>query len=162
MNITYRNFLRTDDPHIVESIVRSTGFFREDEINIAREIAEEKFTAGEESSYQFLFAEIDGKTVAFSCFGLIPCSLISFDLYWIATMQPFRNHGIGRLLLARTEDEVKKGGGAAIYAETSSKSEYESTRVFYLRNGYQLKAELDDFYEAGDNKLIFVKRVYGE
>ncbi len=159
MDITYRNEIVPGDPETVEEIIRSTGFFREDEIKVARELAEERLTKGPASGYEFIFAENNGITIAFTCYGLIPCTLSSYDLYWIATSQEFRNKGIGSLLLAKTEAAVKKAGGRALYIETSSKIQYESTRVFYLRHGYSLKAELEDFYEPGDNKLILSRKL---
>ncbi len=159
MDITFRNYIRPEDIRTVEDIIRSTGFFREDEIIIAIELAEERLAKGAGSGYEFLFAEVDGSPVAFTCYGLVPCSLVTYDLYWIATNQIFRNKGIGRTLLARTEVMVKTSGGLSLYVETSSKPEYESTRVFYYRNGYHLKAELEDYYEAGDGKLIFAKKL---
>lgn len=155
--ISLRTEVRPDDPEIITSIVRSTGFFREDEIRVAAELAEERLEKGVASGYEFLFAEMDGRTVAYSCYGLIPCTLHSYDLYWIATHQEFMNQGIGRYLLARTEEAVFASGGTGIYVETSSKEQYAPTRAFYKRNQYILKARLEDFYDRGDDKLIYVK-----
>jgi len=159
MELEFRSDVRPGDVSVVEEIIRSTGFFREDEIIVACELVEERLEKGKKSGYEFLFAEMGGQTVAFTCYGPIPCSLVSYDLYWIATQQEFRNQGVGRILLAKTETDIRNSGGHSVYIETSSKSEYESTRSFYLRNNYLLKAELDDYYEPGDNKLIFVKKL---
>ncbi len=159
MEITFRNNVRPEDILTVDGIIRSTGFFREDEIIVARELVDERLTKGPASGYEFLFAETGAVTVAFACYGLIPCSLVSYDLYWIATSQAFRNKGIGRRLLQQAEGLVGNAGGLALYIETSSKPEYEPTRVFYTNNGYLLKAELEDYYEPGDHKLIYVKKI---
>jgi hypothetical protein len=83
--ITFRTNVKFEDIEDVMEIVRSTGFFREDEILVARELVDERFHKGAESGYEFIFAEMDGKTIAYSCYGLIPCTLKSYDLYWIAT-----------------------------------------------------------------------------
>ena len=160
MNISYRNEVVPEDVRTVEYILRSTNFFRDDEITVACELVKERLTGGPASGYEFLLAETEGKTIAFTCFGLIPCTLISFDLYWIATLQEYRNQGIGKKLLAMTEDIIRTSGGHAIYVETSSKPAYESTRAFYFRNGYERATELKDYYDFGDNKLIFVKNFH--
>jgi ribosomal protein S18 acetylase RimI-like enzyme len=157
-SISLRTEVRQDDPNIITDIVRSTGFFREDEIRIASELAEERQEKGVASGYEFLFAEKDGRTVAYSCYGLIPCTLHSYDLYWIATHKDFMNQGIGRYLLAKTEEAIFTSGGSGIYVETSSKEQYAPTRAFYERNHYILKARLEDFYDRGDDKLIYVKK----
>ncbi|MBE0655663.1 MAG: GNAT family N-acetyltransferase, partial [Bacteroidales bacterium] len=109
--------------------------------------------------YEFIFAEMDGKTVAYSCYGLIPCTLKSYDLYWIATHNDFQGMGIGRKVLEETEKAVKDLGGKTIYVETSSKEQYISTRTFYEKNDYILKARFEDFYDIGDDKCVYWKVV---
>jgi hypothetical protein len=44
-----------------------------------------------------------------------------------------------------------------VYIETSNRPQYEPTRGFYLRCGYRIDAVLEDFYAAGDAKVIYVK-----
>ncbi|MBN2698658.1 MAG: GNAT family N-acetyltransferase [Bacteroidales bacterium] len=151
-----KNVMWSDKEH-VESIVRSTGFFREDEVLIAVELVEEYLKKGTESGYEFIFAEVDGETVGYSCFGLIPCTLHSFDLYWIATHNDFHNRGIGKKLLLETEIAIRKLGGHAIYAETSSKELYAPTRTFYEKNDFRIKGYFEDFYDEGDDKVVYLK-----
>jgi ribosomal protein S18 acetylase RimI-like enzyme len=147
------------DPARIREIVSSTGFFREDEIRVAVELVEEWLAKGEASGYEFFFADIDGKPVAYSCYGLIPCTLHSYDLYWIATHQDFKNRGIGRTLLRETEKAIQKAGGITIYVETSSRDQYTPTRAFYDNNGYIVKARYEDFYDRGDDRIVYIKKV---
>ncbi len=156
---TLRNHVLPSDPENVEGIVRSTGFFREDEIRVAVELVEEHLKKGTSSGYEFLFAEYEGKTIAYSCFGLIPCTLVSYDLYWIATHNDFRNRGIGKIMLSETEKAIAKAGGKGIYVETSSLDKYLPTRSFYEKSHYVLKARFEDFYADRDDKMVYVKYV---
>ncbi len=158
-NLTFRTHIKFADIEDVTGIVRSTGYFREDEIEVARELVDEAFHIGEESGYEFIFADINGRTVAYSCYGLIPCTLKSYDLYWIATHNDYRGKGIGRLVLEKTEEAVKRLGGKTLYVETSSKEQYISTRVFYEKNNYILKVRFEDFYDIGDDKCVYIKVV---
>ena len=48
-------------------------------------------------------------------------------------------------------------GRFRVYVETSTRPQYAPTRAFYLACGYQLAAELPDFYAPGDGKAIFLK-----
>jgi ribosomal protein S18 acetylase RimI-like enzyme len=159
LNITFRSTVHSNDPSIVESIVRSTGFFREDEIPVAVELVEERLKNGTESGYEFLFVETEGRTVAYSCYGLIPCTLHSYDLYWIVTHKDYMYRGIGKRLLQETENAIKAAGGHGIYVETSSKDQYIPTRAFYEKNNYLLKARFRDFYDTNDDKCVYVKNV---
>jgi hypothetical protein len=52
---------------------------------------------------------------------------------------------------------IVREGRTRVYLETSTRAQYEPTRAFYLRCGYQIVAELPDFYAAGDGKAIFLK-----
>jgi len=159
-NIVLRTNISHGDTEFIRDIVSSTGFFRPDEILVAVELAEERLAKGKSSGYEFVFAEVDGRVAAYSCFGLIPCSLISWDLYWIATGKDFQNRGLGKLILRKTEDIVRDAGGKTIYIETSSKPLYKPTQDFYLRNQCELIANFEDFYAIGDNKLVFCKKLF--
>ncbi len=154
-SVSIRTDFRASDPEAVSDIVRSTNFFREDEVRVAIELADDRLAKGQASDYNFIFAESGDKTVAYACWGIISCSLISYDLYWIATHAEYQNKGIGGLLLRETEKMVKQLGGNALYIETSSKPMYKPTVDFYTRNGYEIIARLKDFYELGDDKYIF-------
>jgi ribosomal protein S18 acetylase RimI-like enzyme len=156
-HIILRREVIPGDPETITELVTSTGFFREDEILVAAELATERLHKGSASGYEFLFAEISGETVAYSCYGPIPCTLHSYDLYWIATHQDFMNRGIGKYLLQETEKAIFMAGGASIYVETSSKEQYAPTRAFYENNGYLLKARFENFYAPDDDKLVYVK-----
>ena len=106
-----------------------------------------------------MFAEVDGQTVAYACFGLIPCTLFSFDLYWIATHEDFRGRGLGKIVLREVEKVVAASGGKSVYIETSYLPKYEPTRAFYLKNNYTEKARFEDFYDDGDDKVVYVKKL---
>jgi ribosomal protein S18 acetylase RimI-like enzyme len=159
VKINYRENVVPADIIIVGDIVKSTGFFNHEEVEIAVELVEERLAKGEWSGYHFLFAEINGKAAAYSCYGPIHGTQSSYDLYWIVTHTDFRGQGIGKLLLAETERRIAQAGGKGIYAETASKPQYEPTRIFYDNCGYTLEARLKQFYADDDDKLFYVKRV---
>lgn len=158
-HIHFRTEVKTSDVEIVKEIVTTTGFFHPEEIDIAIELVEERLAKGAASGYEFIFLEYEGKTVAYSCYGLIPLTKSSYDLYWIATHAEYRGKGLGKILLRETENNIINRGGTNIYAETSSRVLYEPTRQFYLHNGYDLKAQFEDYYDEGDDLVYFVKRI---
>lgn len=155
----YRTKVKPADVDNVRKIVESSGFFSEEEISIALELVQERLAKGAQSGYHFVFLVNAGETIGYSCFGRIPCTKASFDLYWIAVHDSFRGKGIGRKLLAETEAEIARLGGERIYLDTSSRKQYDPTRAFYSRCGYRQEAVLKDFYASGDSKVIFAKEV---
>ena len=157
--IVFRTVPKSEDQVAVRSIVKSTGVFRPDEIDIAEELIEERLRRGIESGYYFVFAEQAGIVVGYTCFGPIPCTVSSYDLYWIAVLKQHQGKKIGAGLVAETEKHVATMGGKHVYIETSSRADYTDTRQFYLRQGYEQEALIKDFYDDGDDKLIYSKAV---
>ena len=46
-----------------------------------------------------------------------------------------------------------------LFIETSSLPNYELTRTFYLKNGYDQEATLRDYYADGDSMVVFRKKL---
>jgi Acetyltransferase (GNAT) family. len=155
--LIYRQQIMAADPHAISRIVKSSGFFSTEEIALARELAEEKLDQGNASSYQFLFAEDEDGVLGYTCFGLIPATSGSYDLYWIAVDEQFRSQGLGKELMQKSQHIIRGIGGRLIYVETSSRDQYKTTHSFYESCGYQKEAFLKDFYAPGDSKIIYVK-----
>jgi GNAT superfamily N-acetyltransferase len=147
------------DAQAVEDLVRATGVFSEAEALIARELVEERLDRGARSGYEFLFLDDEEGLLGYACFGPIPCTQESFDLYWIAVRPERHGKGVGRRILQAAEEEIARAGGTRIYVETSTRAAYDPTRAFYERCGYTRAATLDDFYAKGDGKAIYLKVV---
>jgi len=157
MKIIYREQIKSSDLTAITRIVKSSTFFSAEEIDLAHELAAEKLADGDACSYRFLFGEDEDFVWGYTCFGLIPATDGSYDLYWIAVDNQWRARGLGRQLLQKTEDIIRDLGGKHIYAETSSREQYLTTHNFYEGCGYMREAFLNDFYAAGDSKIIYSK-----
>ncbi|WP_419662134.1 histone deacetylase superfamily protein [Desulfosarcina variabilis str. Montpellier] len=155
--VTLRDTLVPGDGQRVRRLVDLTGFFHPDEVDVAEELVVERLQKGEASGYSFIMADHYGRLAAYACFGPIPCTASSYDLYWIAVHPDFQGKGLGRRLLMEVERRVKAAGGSRIYVDTSQRVQYASTRAFYESLGYRLEAVLKDFYAIGDGKTIYCK-----
>jgi ribosomal protein S18 acetylase RimI-like enzyme len=154
--VDLRRGIREEDVGAVAAIVAATGLFSPAEFEIALEVARAGL-AGEASGYHFAFADSDFRSVGYCCYGAIPGTRASFDLYWIAVHPDWQGRGVGRMLLAEAERRVAALGGRRLYVETSGRPDYARTRAFYERAGYRCEARLEDFYTPGDAKVIYVK-----
>ncbi|MBN1419619.1 MAG: GNAT family N-acetyltransferase [Planctomycetes bacterium] len=154
-----RDEVRPSDADPIRAIVRSSGFFSPAEEAIAVELVVERLGRGEASGYNFLIAERAGDVAGFACFGRIPGTAASFDLYWIAVDAGAQRAGIGTKLLLGSEERMAAAGARRIYVETSSRPQYEPTRAFYRRHGYTDAAILEDYYAPGDSKVILIKTI---
>jgi len=159
MNLTFRTTPKETDSQHVKDITESTGFFYDFEVEVAVELVDDWLSDGDASGYYFVFADIDGQTVGYSCFGPIACTKSSHDLYWIVTHNDYRGKGIGKQLLEETYKHARAMGCTGLYAETSGREQYKPTQHFYDNNNFILEAILKDFYDIGDDKLVYVKKL---
>ncbi len=147
------------DHPVVIDIVKATNFFRPVEIEIAWEVFDEAAMHKPDSNYQSYVAEVDGQVTGWVCFGATPCTLGTFDVYWIAVDPARQRLHIGSKLLDFAETNIRKQKGRMIVIETSGSEKYLPTRTFYERNGYTLAANVKEFYAPGDDKWIFLKKL---
>lgn len=153
---TFREAVHPSDCIRVEELARGTNVFRESEVKVARELVSEHLSVGEASGYFFLFADDeDGSLLGYACYGAIDGTVGSFDLFWIVVSPCEQGKGLGRALFSGVVARVQSVGGRKIVIETSSLPSYEKTRRFYHKLGCALEARISDFYDTGDDKLIF-------
>ena len=145
------------DIQAVRSLVERTGFFHCDEVDIAVELVNDHLAHGPASGYHFVFADLNPGLVGYACYGPVPCTQASYDLYWIVVDPEFQRHGVGRALMSAAESRIATAGGERVYIDTSGREQYAPTRAFYETNGYQCEARLKDFYAPGDDRVIYTK-----
>ena len=148
---------RPEDRQIVLSFLAETGFFRPDEIDIARELIDSGIAEGPKGHYQSYVARVNDQTVGWVCWGPTPCTLGTFDIYWIGVASNMQGRGIGRALTAFAEQSIVERGGQLFVVETSSRETYTPTHGFYVAQGYREAGRIPDFYGPGDDRVIFLK-----
>ncbi len=158
--LSFRTALTRADRDRIGELVAGTGFFSPAEVAIAVELCDAALAKGAtESGYHFLLADEGTRLVGYSCFGPIPATAASWDLYWIAVDRSCQSKGYGRVLLAESERAIAALGGRNVYVETSGRTQYTPTRRFYETNAYDTLARYLDFYADGDDKVVYVKRL---
>lgn len=159
---SYRTTLTENDIAAVVEVTRKTGFFSPEEVDIARELVTLNVQQGENTSgYYFLVHDVDTGIGAYACYGPIPGTQGSFDLYWIVVAPHLQGKGLGGALVTEVAHRAAAQGGRHLYADTSNREHYAPTRAFYRRSQFSQAAVLDDFYAEGDDKVIFVRKLVG-
>jgi GNAT superfamily N-acetyltransferase len=143
----------------IEEITRAVGLFRSDEIPVALEVFDEAVRAGPRPEpYSALGAEVEGRLSGWICWGPTPCTLGTYDLYWMAVDPALQGSGIGTALVLEMERRLT-GLARLIVVETAGRPDYAATRRFYESRGYRPTATIPDFYARGDDQVVFVKAV---
>ena len=145
----------------IEAITRSVRLFREDEIPVALEVFDEAVGGHPANTYNVLGAELDGGLVGWICWGPTPCTLGTYDLYWMAVDPEAQGTGIGTALLLEMERRLVRVA-RLIVVETAGRPDYAATRGFYRARGYSPVSVIPDFYAPGDDQVVFVKKVNAE
>lgn len=156
LTLTSLRSLTAADRGRIEEISHAVGLFREDEIPIALEVFDGAVAGSPD--YRALGAEHEGRLAGWICWGPTPCTLGTFDLYWMAVDPALHGAGIGTALLAAMEKRLD-GLARLIVVETAGRAEYAPTRAFYEARGYRPVSRIPDFYARGDDQVVYVKEV---
>jgi ribosomal protein S18 acetylase RimI-like enzyme len=150
---------KEDGPQI-HTVNADISIFSREEVECVDELWQDYQAQGSErSGYYFIVEKEDGRVLGYACYGPRALTDRTYDLYWIAVGPNARRGGVGRALLAASEEAIRKLGGRLLIVETSGLPKYTPTRAFYLATGYTLEATLKDFYADGDDLVIFTKRL---
>jgi ribosomal protein S18 acetylase RimI-like enzyme len=145
---------RAEHRAAVEAFMRRIGLFRPDEVPVALEVFDA--AVGGDASYTAIVAERDGRAAGWACWGPTPCTLGTYDMYWLAVDPAHHGAGIGSRLVAEMERRLT-GVARLIVVETAGRPDYEPTRAFYEARGYRRTATIPDFYAPHDDLVVYVK-----
>ena len=81
----------------------------------------------------------------------------TWNFYFIAVHPHSQGQGYAARLLHYIEQMLAERGERVLLVETSGLSNFERTRAFYRKQGYEEEARIREFYKAGDDKIIFGK-----
>lgn len=81
----------------------------------------------------------------------------TWNLLLIAVHPDYHSRGIGRELMSYVENILKTMGVRVLLVETSGTDNFVRTRSFYDQIGYTNEARIRDYYDAGDDKIVFRK-----
>jgi ribosomal protein S18 acetylase RimI-like enzyme len=81
----------------------------------------------------------------------------AWNLYLIAVHPDRQGQGRGTALLHQVERALAARGERLLLVETSGLPDFERTRAFYHKCGYDEEARIRDFYQAGEDKVVLRK-----
>lgn len=140
----------------VYAIINSTEIFSDEE---KKEACEDIYCFEEYLDHSVYVYEENEEILGYLILCQRPLTDGVFDVCWIDVVKQSAGKGIGTQLLNFAEDKVKQYGGRWVILETSGLPMYEGTRSFYLKKGYNLLVEINDWYKLNDSITMYGKRI---
>jgi ribosomal protein S18 acetylase RimI-like enzyme len=112
---------------------------------------------GEEETTDCWLTLDDGEPAALAYVAPERMTSGTWNLHLIAVRANRQGRGYGALLLSHIERDLASRGERVLLVETSGLPTFERTRTFYERCGYVREARIRDFYQAGEDKIVFWK-----
>jgi ribosomal protein S18 acetylase RimI-like enzyme len=109
---------------------------------------------------RFLVAEVGGKVVGVMGYHVDPWKVPDiFWAVWLFVDIARRRQGVATRLYSVIEQELVARGCRKIYLDVGTKANYQAAIAFHLSNGFELEGYLRDFWEDGEDFLIFGKHL---
>jgi ribosomal protein S18 acetylase RimI-like enzyme len=83
----------------------------------------------------------------------------TWNLLLIALHPSRQGKGHGSRLMRHVEERLNEARQRILLVETSGLPEFASTRNFYAKLGYNHEARIRDYYNAGEDKIVFWKSI---
>lgn len=101
----------------------------------------------------------DGQAIAIAYCAPEKMTEGTYNLYLIAVNKSQQGKGIGTQIMNYVESLLRKQNHRILLVETSGLPEFEQTRKFYDKLGYTREAVIRDFYQEGEDKIVFWKKL---
>lgn len=99
----------------------------------------------------------DGTPMAVAYCAPERMTLGTWNLLLIAVHPDTQGKGYGAAIIRYIERTLAANGQRVLLVETSGLPSFEGTRLFYKKLGFDLEAVIREFYQAGEDKIVFRK-----
>jgi ribosomal protein S18 acetylase RimI-like enzyme len=151
-----RSMTSKDKPAVMK-ILHNTPEFTPDEVGLAEEVIDDYLEDCIASGFFSLVVDMEPGIGGYVVYGTVPITDNVWELYWFAVDRNIRGQGIGRKLWETAEENMWRAGARLLVLETSSKSEYDRTNLFYARAKYSVVGRIKDYYMVGDDQITYAK-----
>lgn len=150
--------VQKSDTAAVLGLVTSSGLFSEPESEDVRDLMEEFFARAQGLGHACLLDVDDNDVpVGVAYYQPRPATDRTWTLLMIAVRRDRQGQGRGGVLLREVEDALRGQQQRLLLVETSGVPGFALTRAFYDKAGYTVEARVRDYYQAGDDMILYRK-----
>ncbi|CAK7032447.1 MAG: hypothetical protein DESF_01364 [Desulfovibrio sp.] len=88
-----------------------------------------------------------------------PMTKGTWNALMLLVREDAQGRGRGSELMQAVEKQLKTQKARLLIVETSGTEGFEQAQRFYGKNGFMKVAQIPDFYDSGDDKIVFAKRL---
>lgn len=148
-----------DDTSALTEVICSSGLFRQEDADSIQAMLDEYHSRKDDDGRHIVTFVENGSLAAVAYFSPKEFTDRVWELLMIAVTGSHQRQGLGSKLLRAVEDSVRAVNGRLLLIETSDKTSFERTRLFYQKHGYVEVARIPDYFTDGDGKVSFIKRL---
>ncbi|HEX4872550.1 MAG TPA: GNAT family N-acetyltransferase [Nevskiaceae bacterium] len=143
-----------DDTEPLMAILAASGQFDEPSLAHVRQTLQAHL-AGEVTA--LWFTAVAGHPVGVAYCAPEPVTRGTWNLLMLWMHPEHAGQGLGRALVAAVEARLREQAVRLLIVETSALPEYQAARRFYEKSGFVQEARVCDFFDEGDDKLIYTR-----
>ena len=149
-----REIVEKDLTHL-KAVIDSNGLFPSELLD---DMTNDFFT-NEKTTDIWLTKEVDNIPIAVVYCAPERMTDGTFNLYLIAIIKNLQGKGIGAEMMTYIENLLHAKGKRILIVETSALPKFELTRKFYDELDYKREAVIREFYQEGEDKVVFWKKL---
>ncbi len=151
-----RSVTQHDTP-AVRALTVASELFTAEESTVVEAMLEEYFAGRAAEGHTCIVDEVEGDLLAVAYYEPVTATDRTWELTMIGVRQVVHRRGRGRALLAHVEQDLRARDQRLLVIETSALPAFARARAFYLACGYDEEARVRDYFETGDDMVLFRK-----
>jgi GNAT superfamily N-acetyltransferase len=145
------------DTAAVVALTVASELFTAEESTVVQTMLKEYFTGRDAAGHTCVVDEIDNGLLAVAYDQPVTATDRTWELTMIGVRQGLHRRGRGAALLRHVEEDLRSRGQRLLVIETSALPAFARARAFYLACGYDEEARVRDYFETGDDMVLFRK-----
>jgi GNAT superfamily N-acetyltransferase len=145
------------DTAAVVALTVASELFTPEESGVVETMLTDYFTGREAEGHTCVVDEVDGDLLAVAYYEPVTATDRTWELTMIGVRRDRHRQGRGAELLQHVEDDLRSRDQRLLVIETSALPAFARARAYYLARGYDEEARVRDYFEAGDDMVLFRK-----
>lgn len=145
------------DTAAVVALSIASGLFTPEESGVVETMLEDYFAGREASGHSCVVDDVDGDLLAVVYYEPVTATDRTWELTMIGVRQDRHRQGRGAQLLQHVENDLRSRDQRLLVIETSALPAFDRARAFYIALDYDEEARVRDYFEAGDDMVLFRK-----